>query len=97
MNPHEKLTSCLTVNEDIFIYDEPHNIAVTVVNSDSLAPLYIARAFLPSVSEWAVIDMQNTDKQGAQFMYNCLLKACKRLEIINNVPRETRETEKRKL
>lgn len=96
MNMHQKLMSNLTYNEDVFIYDEINYIAVTVINGDSLCPLYVGRVFLLSVSAWVVIDIQNTDKQGGQSMYNCLLKASNRLKIIN-VSRETRETEKRKL
>lgn len=74
--PHDILKSSLSKNEDIWIYDEPNGVAVTVQEVNE-KKYYTALAFLPSRCIWTVIDIQQTDPFNADLMYKCLVTAVK--------------------
>lgn len=75
--PHEILKRSLCKNEEIFIYDEPHRIAVTVDTVHG-KKYYTLLLYLASRNIWTIIDIQNTDENGAHIMYDCAVYAVKR-------------------
>lgn len=75
--PHDILKNSLSQNEDIFIYDELHGVAVTVENIHG-KKLYYLLFYFPSSVTWNIIDIQATDEHGAQIMYNCAVSAVNR-------------------
>lgn len=79
--PHDILKSTLCENEDIFIYDESHGVAVIVENING-KKMYYVLVYLPSSAVWSIIDIQSTDEYGAHIMYNCAVSAVKRCQAI---------------
>lgn len=77
--PHEILKRSLCKNEEIWIYDEPHRIAVTVDTVHG-KKYYTVLIYLPSRNIWSIVDVQNTDEHGAQIMYDCAVYVVKRYE-----------------
>lgn len=75
---HELLKSMLLDTEVIWIYDEPNKIAVVQQVFKNGRTLFCAMVYFTSISEWVCIDIQQTDIHGAQRMYDCMVKACKR-------------------
>lgn len=69
--PHEVLKNSLATNEEIWIYDEPNRLAVTVENYTNGKKVYSLMLFLPSRGVWNIIDIECTDEHGAQIMYDC--------------------------
>lgn len=70
---HESLKSMLLDTEVIWIYDEPHKIAVIQQIFKNGRILFCAMVYLKC--KWVCIDIQQTNIHGAQKMYECLLKA----------------------
>lgn len=82
--PHEILKRSLCNNEEIFIYDEPHRIAVTVDTVHG-KKYYTLLLYLPSRHIWTIIDIQNTDEHRAQIMYDCAVYAVNRSHAFTNI------------
>lgn len=75
---HFKLKSMLVDSEVIWIYDEIHRVAVIQQTFKDGRTFFCAMVYFASISEWVCIDIHETDIHGAQKIYDCLVKACKR-------------------
>lgn len=72
--PHDILKKSLCTNEEIWIYDEIHGVAVTVEDFNG-NKMYAVSVYFPSSTVWRIIDIEATDEHGAQIMYDCAVKA----------------------
>lgn len=80
--PHQILKNSLCKNEDIWIYDEPNGLAVTVENYTNGKKVYTIQFYLPSRGVWNIIDIECTDEHGAQIMYDCARYAVNRCKTL---------------
>ena len=72
---HNELKSMLIDSQVIWIYDELHRCAIIQQTFKNGITLYCLMLY--SGSEWVIIDIEETDIHGAQFMYECFVSAMK--------------------
>lgn len=80
--PHEVLKNSLAPNEEIWIYDEPNRLAVTVENYINGKKIFCLMFYLPSRGVWNIANIECTDEHGAQNMYDCALYVVKRCQAV---------------